>query len=357
MKHVVFLFARIKQYYQAGKFIFSVFVIGSLLLNLLIIYIYGNTVTYMKSKHRNDAYYCKYGVSLNECDYEELCGELDGILQNYTIKDITFCSIVKNEGERSFLIMASRNNDVRLSWDKVKGRIYFTETEIENRDKCMIVPYESHLKPGDKKDLGRLGTFDIIGTGTFYTVNGGYISTALYEALDLPVLRIEILLEKRLTMEEHPVFMELLSTIQGAEEVIPAYGVSEDIQYFMLNMLEIFILYVFTITAFLFLLQYITVLNRRMDAVSELVGAAKGTVAFFLLAERFLISLITAAGALALHKVFYNSIFERFNLTSIDYAWRDYCIIAVIIVGSSLLASVPFVVSYARKSAIRELYE
>ena len=355
MKHVVFLFARIKQYYQAGKFIFSVFVIGSLLLNLLIIYIYGNTVTYMKSKHRNDAYYCKYGVPLNECDYEELCGELDGILQNYTIKDITFCSIVKNEGERSFLIMASRNNDVRLSWDKVKGRIYFTETEIQNREKCVIVPYESHLKPGDKKIFGEMGEFVIIGTGTFYADN--YISTALYEALDLPVVAIDVLLEKRLTMEEHPVFMELLSTIQGAEQVIPAYGVSEDIQYFMKNMLEIFILYAFTIAAFLFLLQYITVLNRRMDAVSELVGAAKGTVAFFLLAERFLISLITAAGALALHKAFYNSIFERFNLTSIDYEWRDYCIIVVIIVGSSLLASVPFVVSYARKSAIRELYE
>ena len=91
-----------------------------------------------------------------------------------------------------------------------------------------------------------------------------------------------------------------------------------------------------------------------MDAVSELVGAPKGTVAFYLLLERFVLSLITAVCAAAVHRIFYSSIFERFNLTSIDYELRDYCIVTVIMVLSSVVASVPFTISYARRSALKE---
>ena len=69
-----------------------------------------------------------------------------------------------------------------------------------------------------------------------------------------------------------------------------------------------------------------------MDAVSELTGASKGTVAFYLLLERLVLSLITALCAAVIHRIFYSSIFERFNLASIDYELRDYCIVTVIMV-------------------------
>lgn len=361
MKYFIFLFSRIRQYYQSSKAVFSIFLIGSLMLNLLIIYIYGNSVTYMMSKNINSSYYCKYTVGLNKRDYGGLRGELEQLLQDRNIKDVTFHSFIE-EGEKTFFLAASQNNDAGLLWDKVKGRIYFTEAEIVNKEKCVVVPYitgpynsQSSLKPGDILNLGILGDFEVIGVGMFSRDH--YISSALFESLQLPVLSIDIVLTERLSVAEHTRFMETLSHIEGADQAIPAYGVSEDQDFSTKDMTVIFILYLFTITAFLFLLQYITVLNRKMDAVSELVGAAKGTVALFLLLERFIISLITAAGAIAFHRIFYNSIFERFNLTSIDYEWRDYCIIAIIIVLSSVLASIPFVISYARKSALRIFQE
>lgn len=111
--------------------------------------------------------------------------------------------------------------------------------------------------------------------------------------------------------------MDKLSAISGASQVIPAYGVSDDIAYLPRNLAEIFILHVFTIAAFFFLLQYISVLNRKMDAVSELTGASKGTVAFYLLLERLVLSLITALCAAVIHRIFYSSIFERFNLQAL----------------------------------------
>ena len=70
---------------------------GSLMLNLLIIYMYGNTVRYMRTKHVNTPYYCTYRVSLKDGDYSALSGALDGILQDTDIKDIVFSSRWKEE--------------------------------------------------------------------------------------------------------------------------------------------------------------------------------------------------------------------------------------------------------------------
>ncbi len=354
MKYFIFLFSRIRQYYQSSKAIFSIFFIGSLMLNLLIIYIYGNTVTYMMRRNMNTPNYCKYTVNLNGCDYGGLCKELEQILQDRNIKDVTFHSFLE-EGEDTFFFAASQNNNAGLEWDKVKGRVYFTEAEIGNRKKCVIVPYEIKLGTGDKINYGRFGEFDVIGVGMFSTYH--YISSALFESLHLPVSSIDVLLTERLSVAEHTRFMKTLSDIKGTDQVIPAYGIWEDQAYSTKEIIGIFLLYLLTSAAFLFLLQYITVLNRKMDAVSELVGAPKGTIVLFLLLERFFIAVITGACAIAFYRIFYHCIFERFNLTSIDYEWRDYYIIAVIIILSTVLASIPFVISYARKSALRVFQE
>ena len=333
LKYFIFLFSRIRQYYQSSKAIFSIFFIGSLMLNLLIIYIYGNTVTYMMRRNMNTPNYCKYTVNLNGCDYGGLCKELEQILQDKNIKDVTFHSFLE-EGEDT---------------------VYFTEAEIANRKKCVIVPYEIKLGTGDKINYGMVGEFDVIGVGMFSTYH--YISSALFESLHLPVSSIDVLLTERLSVAEHTRFMKTLSDIKGTDQVIPAYGIWEDQAYSTKEIIGIFLLYLLTSAAFLFLLQYITVLNRKMDAVSELVGATKGTIVRFLLLERFFIAVITGACAIAFYRIFYHCIFERFNLTSIDYEWRDYYIIAVIIILSTVLASIPFVISYARKSALRVFQE
>ncbi len=352
MKHLIFLSARIRQYYQSSRAIFCIFIVGSVLLNVLILYMYGNTVTYMRSKKLNTPLYCKYTVNLSEAGFAELSAELEECLTGYQIKDFTFHS--GWETEDGFIpLAASQNNDAGLEWQKVKGRIAFTDSEVKSMARCIIVPYDrSSLKPGDTLPIGELGEFSVIGAGTFYSAN--YIPSTLFEALKLPVYYVDILLAKRLPVEEHQPFMDKLSAISGASQVIPAYGVSDDIAYLPRNLAEIFILHVFTIAAFFFLLQYISVLNRKMDAVSELTGASKGTVAFYLLLERLVLSLITALCAAVIHRIFYSSIFERFNLASIDYELRDYCIVTVIMVLSSVVASVPFTISYARRSALKE---
>lgn len=350
MKYFVLLSSRMKQYYQSGKSVFCIFIIGSLLLNLLMIFMYGNTVTYMKSKNMNTLDYCKYSVILNGSDYQNLCGQLDQLLQDKNMKDIFFYSYWE-DGQETFFFITSKDNDAGLQWQKLKGRISFSEAEIENRTKCVIAPREWGLKPGDKKGFGELGEFEVVGVGTLW--QGGYIPSTVFESMPLPVMSIDILLTERLSAEAHQQFMDLLSAAYGRENVIPAYGISDDMRNSPNDMIGLSILYIFTAAAFLFLLQYITVLNRKMDAVSELVGATKGTVAFFLLLERFCIALAAAVGGIVIHRVFYDSVFQRFNLTGIDYEWRDYGIIAAIIVLSSLLASIPFVISYARKSAMR----
>ncbi|MFR1517362.1 MAG: hypothetical protein ACLSVG_01100 [Clostridia bacterium] len=311
----------------------------------------------MRTKHVNTPYYCTYQVSLKDSDYSALSGELDEILRDTDIKDIVFSSRWKEE-KINKIISASKNNDAGLAWQKLKGRIHFTESEIQNRENCVIAAYSqgggsSALNPGDEISCGGLGEFHVVGVGTFNS--DYYIPSTLFEALRLPVQYIDIILAERLPMEEHQPFMNKLSAIPGAEQVIPAYGVANDIRYFSTNLLEIFILYIFSITALLFLIQYITSINRKMDAISELVGARRGTIAFFLLLERFVIALAASVLAIAIHKIFYNSIFERFNLTSTDYAWRDYSIITAIVILSSVLASVPFVISYARRSALKVL--
>ena len=133
MKYSVFLISRIKQYYQSSKVIFCIFVMGSLMLNLLIIYMYGNTVRYMRTKHVNTPYYCTYRVSLKDGDYSALSGALDGILQDTDIKDIVFSSRWKEE-KISKTFSASKNNDAGLAWQKLKGRIQ--QGKLRNR--CVL---------------------------------------------------------------------------------------------------------------------------------------------------------------------------------------------------------------------------
>ena len=167
MKHLIFLFARIRQYYQSSRAIFCIFIVGSVLLNVLILYMYGNTVTYMRSKKLNTPLYCKYTVNLSEAGFAELSAELEECLTGYQIKDFTFHS--GWETEDGFIpLAASQNNDAGLEWQKVKGRIAFTDSEVKSMARCIIVPYDrSSLKPGDTLPIGELGEFSVIGAGTF----------------------------------------------------------------------------------------------------------------------------------------------------------------------------------------------
>ncbi len=361
MKYLVYLTSRIKQYYQSSKVIFSIFAVGTLMLNLLIIYMYGNTVHYMRNKELNTSYYCTYKVNLNGCDYRTLSDELDAILQDINIKDIVFHSLRKEE-KTTVSFAASKNNDAGLSNQKLKGRLSFTESEIRNQEQCVIVSYfqnggYSGINPGEEVAIGEFGTFHVVGVGNF---NGDYyVPLTLFESLQLPVYHIDIILKERLPMEAHQPFMDRLSAISkintesGVSQVIPAYGVSEDIEYFSQNLAEIFILYVFSIAALLFLMQYLTILNRKMDAVSMLVGAPKSKIAFYLFSERFLLSFLAIVFAIVVHRVFYDSVFARFHLTSVYYEWKDYCIIAAIVILSSVIASAAFVISYMRRPAIK----
>lgn len=343
-----------KQYYKSSKAIFIIFIVGSLLLNLLMIYMYGNTVTYMMSKNINTNYYCKYTVNLGSFNYQELQKQLDDILQEYNIKDISFYSCLEENDEYIFLA-SSKNDNVGLQWQKTKGRIYFTEADIESKEKYLIVPYEWKLSPGDRKNLSVLGEFEVVGVGMY--AQYGYIPSWIFEAANLPVTCVDIILEERLSMEENQLFLDRLAVINGEESVISAYGIFEDSVYSRNDILALVVLWIFAIASFLFLLQYITVLNKKFDAVSELVGATKGTTAFLLLLERFVLSMISIFCGIIIHRLFYDSIFERFNLTSIDYEWKDYCIIIAMVVLASVLASIPFVISYTRKSAINTVRE
>ncbi|HIU29852.1 MAG TPA: hypothetical protein IAD50_06090, partial [Candidatus Egerieisoma faecipullorum] len=169
MKRLIFLSARIRQYYQSSRAIFCIFIVGSVLLNILILYMYGNTVTYMRSKKLNTPLYCKYTVNLSEAGFAELSAELEERLTGYQIKDLTFHS--GWETEDGFVpLAASQNNDAGLEWQKAKGRIAFTDSEVKSMARCIIVPYDrSSLKPGDTLSIGELGEFSVIGAGTFYS--------------------------------------------------------------------------------------------------------------------------------------------------------------------------------------------
>ncbi len=356
MKCLVFLISRIRQYYQSSKAIFCIFAVGSIVLDLLIIFMYGSTVSYMRTKHVNTSYYCTYRVITDEGDYDALSDELEKVLRENDIKDIVYSSLWRDDRSVT-LFQASKNDDAGLECDKLKGRISFTESEIQNRESCVIASYfqgggNSSVKPGDTVSCGP-GEFNVIGVGTFNS--GYYIPSTLFEALDLPVGSIDVILNERLAMEEHQPFMDKLSAIPGVINVIPAYGVAEDIEQVPSDIAAVAVLYIFSVAALLFLMQYMTSLNRKTDTVSELVGARRGSIAFYLFSERFLIALASSVLATAIHKIFYGSVFERFYLTAVDYEWRDYFIITAVIILTSVLASVPFVISYVRRSALGTL--
>ena len=103
----------------------------------------------MRSKKLNTPLYCKYTVNLSEAGFAELSAELEERLTGYQIKDLIFHS--GWETEDGFIpLAASQNNDAGLEWQKVKGRIVFTDSEVKSMTRCIIVPYDrSSLKPGD----------------------------------------------------------------------------------------------------------------------------------------------------------------------------------------------------------------
>lgn len=118
------------------------------------------------------------------------------------------------------------------------------------------------------------------------------------------------------------------------------------------TLIRISVLYIVSLVSFLFLFKYLIDQTRSENIVYNLVGAKKRTVFQILITEILLLSVLASVLAIALHKLFYDSVFSKLNITTayISYTWKDYLLILLVTAGLSLLAALPFLFSYRHKS-------
>lgn len=353
MKLFILLKERVKQYAISNRTVFFTFCISSLLLSLLAIVMYGNTVTYMSNKKKNTLDFRTYRILTGDMKLHSVQESLQSILEPWEVQDI-YLHYFHDSLDRSeiYFLDASEKNNVGLTMPAYQGRLYFTEEEILEKQKVVMVSNNLECRVGDLVTFGEYGPFEVIGIFVNWE-NLCVIPSTVFEDLNLPVSTADIILAERLDVWQDKKFVNAFLPYWGEDAVLRPSSMSGDVRFLKTELASHAMIYVVLAASLLFLLQYLTMRNRRFDAVCKMAGATKGDLALLLFAERILFALFMSLGGILLHAVFYDLLFQHLSLHDTRFDVRDYVIISSLMILAAVLASIPYVISYLRKPAAR----
>lgn len=359
MKTIALLVSRIEHYFKDNKLIFILYVIGNLSVSITFIYLFGNTVTYMQNKKNNENYYRQYQVSFIESKEKIYLNDLfvqslNTITDSFLVEDFTIEEVHDIENEIGYIekanIIASYNNRVDIHTQAIKGLLTFDENSIQN---SIIVPRDCNTVDSDETITIYNQKFNVIGYQSFSGLY--FIPWALFEDLEIPIDRLNILVYSRMTdTTDEDNLLELLAKLFPQAYVrTPEIYILNDRSMSIEQIPILFIMYALSISSFLFLVKYMINRNKYELAIYSLTGATKKSVLFLLMTEIIVISSFINLIAIAIHMVFSKSLFERINMyKNISYSYSDYGLIFYLEILAIILASLPFLYSFYKKDII-----
>lgn len=161
-------------------------------------------------------------------------------------------------------------------------------------------------------------------------------------------------------MEKRPSYYENLELLRDMREQFPGVSVGghpysayeHSKQDTPSVLLVLAIVFVAAISAFMFLLKYLSDGTNYISAIQSVCGAPKDTVVFIKLASVFLLTFSVSAAGVALHALLYEPLFSKLNIyEGLIYQPHDYLLVIAVCCAAVVLVSIPFLFSFTRGTA------
>lgn len=366
MKGLSLVFLRLQQYFRMNKFIFILFLVGSITCSITFIYFYGNIITTKQISGTNEYALRKFEIYFDPID--RLSEEQEQVLQRYPLESWTVRTTLNPDQLKSndmgktfqkemlqingFFVQASLLNDISLF--RSAGRIQFTEQEKENGEHVIILPPEFSKSTTLPKNLKINGKdYQIIGVHS--NDNAFFIPFSTFAKEKFKIDNISLVLKSELKKSEEQAYLEdLKSLFPGSYIDDPSLArkmISQDTGKEVLLVVSI---YVLSLLSFMFLMKFLIDSHTGEDIIYFLVGAKKRTIIQVMLIQNVVITLFSGFTGIIIHIILKDSFFERINLTpNIQYGAFDYFIILMMMVILTILVQIPFLIDYSRYSLIK----
>lgn len=359
----------------------------------MMIYYYGNTLTYKTAANNDDISFKLYSVSFQfkpEEVTDETLEKLKSFEQSYDIQDIILYSVLDENGNDALEFKYTVDyDDDGYQYIEYEGNIRSPSYYLESPGESNFIILESYLHNNNdvmynpKSNIftdnqlhqnvavapkGKSGSLKIQGQDFEIIKNENILDYSIpiekYFNSKVRTSEIKICISERFSKNMMFRYGDFLNNLfselypdNKIKVITPEafYGMEDNgIQQGFAFIMVVFIV---SIISFMFLLKYLMDSNLRENSILMMVGAKKKHILIINFVENIILALFCTAVAIALHAVFYNSLFLKVNIyENITYSLQDYGIITLISVGLSIIVQIPFIFTYWFKN-IRKIKE
>lgn len=337
MKTLYLMGNRLKQYYFRNKLLFVLFVLGGALNAISVAYCYGNLVPAVRDRYSTDPAYRDYTVSF--ANQPAAMEDIARLEESPLIEACTYTS-----GNRIYCYTDD------YPWECLGGTDQLTAP-----DQALVShPADQAIGSMVRVEDQKFQVVGLVSNGDGGTV---FISKEAFASLGYTenIVRVRIIAAQRQSSENDAVVQLIQEVFPYHTEIsgrhVMSIATEERLSQQFLGLI--------TINAFLaavsfaFLLRYLIDSLMGETAVSVIVGATRAKMAAMATIEAMLLTLASAGIGLLLHKLLYNPVFSKLNMSgTITYGAGDYWLMLLLFVVLSVITAVPIMWRYLRVSPV-----
>ena len=369
MKLLILSLNRISTHFNRNKLFFILFFLGIMASSVMLIFYYGNVMTFKNGLFDDNTEIRAYTIDLKmpqKADKDEIV-KITNFNGNCKLQDVIFYSVLDING-----------NDT-LEFDKGNAQIYFydrdmavelggqnfilAEAYLNNNADVVYYPRphiftdeQQHefvaVTPKKTRNNIKLAgkNYKVV---SYQTIDHYVIPIEKYFESNIRTARIKLYTENKLS--ENMVFRytdylknELMKAFPETQiEILSPsfwYGIEDNAN--QKGFAEFTVLCIIAITAFMFLFKYMMESSYRSNVIMMMVGAKKKNILEIVILESIIMISLPTLSAIALHSIFYQDVFSRINIyEGIAYNLSDYVAIYAVMLLISLIVNVPFFIT------------
>lgn len=350
MKFLSLVLRRIRSYFVDNKMIFLLYFAGSVLAALLLIYTYGNFMSYKDREASNAQILRQYTVELSNPEKKINMQTLRESMEPFHLETLELQYVKVSENGQLFSI-ATELTDGKPAYKANSGRIAFTDAEIKQALPVMVAGYDNEDMHSKKTIQFEGNNYQVIG---FSSHAATLIPYTTFQKHQYPVTTVLVMPKKILNIEENNDLIKKLSTF-FPEAVIETpknyykFAQSSFIGGFI-NMLG---MYIVAIVALLLLASYMLRRYDKENMVQRRVGCSRGKCVAVSVLSNMLTALAAAGLAVLIHASCYQSFFAKISINDkIAYYPIDYLMLTLLVVAVTTCACIPFCLRGLSRSVV-----
>lgn len=343
-KYTVLALLRIQTYARKNTLIFCLFLLGTVLSSLSLLFFYGNSMADKRNMARNSLPYRTF-ILYGDRNWtmEDLRSLRDAASGSLDVRVSHTVELPAASEYPELSVQAFLNNNAGVYF--YQGQTSFTPEQLEQD--CAIAPSNS----GDSLNLEGMES-PVVGRTHHFSNDVVFIPIHSFLEHEFSPDSVELILDTIPTRKENNRILEQLSILFPETSIADHYqSIRTDQSRNPGGVAMISGIYLISILSFLFLFQYLIQENSYENVVYSLVGARKSSVVCIACMELTLLSGGSALLAGLLHAALYNPFFVHINIYGqVPYTLWDYLLCFFLTVALSLAALTPFLATYTRRS-------